>query len=112
VEPTRDDERVVLSSEAREARADGRVDAHPVHDLVERRTYGAELTGDDLPQREVVAEARLVLLVDVLVPECEQYEVETVDLGDGPVEVDDDARPGHRSLIAVTPAPRACKMRR
>ena len=46
-------------------------------------------------------EPGLVLLVDVLVPELEQHEMETVDLRDGPVPVDDDALSRHRGLIAL-----------
>jgi len=101
VEPTRDDERLVPTREAREALSDTGVVAHPAHDLVERGADREELAGDDLSQREIVPEPGLVLLVDILVPELEQHEVETVDLRDGPVPVDDDARSRHRALIAL-----------
>ena len=81
-----------------EARPQPHVLTHPGSDLVERRVNGTELACDDLVQRELTAEPRLVVLVDRLVAELEQHEVQPVAVRHGPVPVDDH-RHRHDTLI-------------
>ena len=67
-----------------------RVLAEPRGDLVERGAHGPELARDDLVQRQLAPEPRLVRLVDLLVAELLQHDVERVDRGHRPVPVEDD----------------------
>jgi len=97
VEPARHDERPVRAGERGEALAHAHVLPDPGDDLGQRGPHGAELVGDYLVQGQVSSEARLRLVVDVLVAELEEHEVETVHLGHGAVPVDH--QPLHRLVL-------------
>jgi hypothetical protein len=65
---------------------------HPGDDLLERRPHRLVLAGDALLERDPAGVERLVdLAVDLPVTERLGDPVEKVGLGDGAVEVDDEA---------------------